>query len=132
MRYLRVLIGLALTPLAWHLHKQAIALDDLAREPLYTLDNPCPKGRENHFFRRPATEAVQEPQNQARQAEARSTERFAGGCLLAAALLVLSAFVPRRPPPAGPSLVPADGPEPDPNVTEHAKEGEPCNSAASS
>ncbi len=50
MRYATILIGLALLPLAWHLHTKAVALTDVAIQAPYTVDNPCPRGLDARTF----------------------------------------------------------------------------------
>ena len=91
---IRIVVGLTLFAMAYWLHFRAVDMEDDAMEAPYTLDKPVPKGMEHHYFRQPASIAIQKPENQAKLATARHSEMAAGVFAMASIGLVLLGTLP--------------------------------------
>lgn len=96
MRYATILIGLSLLYAAWHLHTKAVAMTDEALQVPYTVDNPCPPGMEDQFFRTSSRELLETPKTQAELANARRVEQMALLAAVAGIALVYATILRRN------------------------------------
>lgn len=96
MRYATILTGLYLLYAAWHLHTKAVAMTDKTIHASYAVNDPCPRGLEDQFFRPDFREVARTPKVQADSANARRVEQMAMLAALAGMALVIATVFRRK------------------------------------